>query len=104
MVKLTSLNATPPSCGTKALNDINKWHCTLHVPENSASAYKSAYQWMEFNSIEGFDPTGILFPESNGTSKIVKRYDSNGRLMDKPFKGLNILKMSDGTTRKVIVK
>ena len=43
-------------------------------------------------------------PNGNVTNKVVKRYDANGRLIDKPTKGLNILKMSDGTTKKVMVK
>ena len=34
----------------------------------------------------------------------VARYDIHGRLLSEPTKGLNIIKMSDGTTRKEIVK
>ena len=34
----------------------------------------------------------------------VERYDINGRLLSKPAPGINIIKMSDGTTRKEWVK
>ena len=34
----------------------------------------------------------------------VARYDLFGRLLSQPAQGVNIVRMSDGTTRKVIVK
>ena len=34
----------------------------------------------------------------------IARYDLNGRKLDKPQKGLNIIRYSDGTTRKVLIK
>ncbi len=104
LVKLASLNTTPPTCGSNALADIDKENCTLYVPENSLEAYKAADQWKDFKNMENIDPTGISLPGNNGNNKVVKRYDTNGRMTDKPFKGLNILKMGDGTTRKVMVK
>ena len=48
VTEITSLTATPPACGSQALDDINKWECTLHVPENSLAAYQAADQWKEF--------------------------------------------------------
>ncbi len=104
LVKLVSLNTTPPTCRDNSLADIDKDSCTLYVPKNSLEAYKAADQWKDFKNMEKIDPTGISLPDSNGNNKVVKRYDTNGRMTDKPFKGLNILKMGDGTTRKVMVK
>jgi hypothetical protein len=52
------------------------------------------------------DPTGIEgVKEDAGNSKsvtVVACYDLNGKRLSQPQKGLNILKMSDGTTRKVV--
>ena len=48
MTKLISNATTPPTCGTQALDDINKWTCELVVPQNSLSAYQAADQWKEF--------------------------------------------------------
>ncbi len=45
-----------------------------------------------------------LIGRGRASDKVVKRYDTNGRLIGKPTKGLNILKMSDGTTKKAMVK
>ena len=42
-----------PACGAQALDDINKWSCTLWVPENYKSEYQAAEQWKEFFFIEG---------------------------------------------------
>lgn len=48
MTTLISRATVPPTCGTQALDDINKWNCELTVPEESLSAYQSADQWKEF--------------------------------------------------------
>ncbi len=104
ITKLVSLNTTPPTCGNDALAGIDTQKCTLYVPKNSLEAYKAADQWKDFNNMEEMEDTGVSLPGSNGNNKVVKRYDTNGRMTDKPFKGLNILKMGDGTTRKVMVK
>ena len=52
----------------------------------------------------GVDPTGI--ESINNTSGVTEtaRYDLRGRKMDVPQAGLNIIRMSDGTIRKVMVK
>ena len=41
--------------------------------------------------------------DANGASEVA-RYNVNGVRLDKAQKGLNIVKYSDGTTKKVIVK
>lgn len=48
MTKLISNAEVPPTCGTQALDDINKWTCELSVPDSSIDAYKAADQWKEF--------------------------------------------------------
>ena len=104
LVKLIALCATPPTCGDNSFYGIDKQKCTLYVPKNSLEAYKAAYGWRDFYNMEEGDPTGISLPSSDGTDKVARRYDTNGHLMPTTFKGLNILKMGDGTTKKVWVK
>ncbi len=101
---LTVLSTTPPTCETYALEGVSRRYCTLYVPENSLSAYKSAYVWNEFFNIESVESTDINYVQSDAANTIAKRYDINGRQINKPTKGLNIIKMSDGTTKKVMVK
>lgn len=47
--------------------------------------------------------TGISGVENNGGATVVARYSLDGTRISAPVKGINILKMSDGTTRKVVV-
>ena len=48
--------------------------------------------------------SGVEGIETDNNSKEVARYDIHGRLLSEPTKGINIIKMSDGSTRKEIVK
>ena len=51
------------------------------------------------------DQSGVESFESDVINAIeVARYDIHGRLLSEPARGINIIKMSDGTTRKEIVK
>ncbi len=105
MTRLISRAATPPSCGSQALDDINKWTCTLSVPPGTTSAYQEAAQWKEFFFIDN-DMTGIeaVTTEDVGNADITDIYDLNGRRRDALQPGINIVKMSDGTTKKVVAK
>ena len=53
VTQVISRAAIPPSCGSQALDDINKWDCELTVPENAISAYQAADQWKEFFFVNG---------------------------------------------------
>lgn len=48
--------------------------------------------------------TAIKGVETSENATVVARYAADGSQISAPVKGINILKMSDGTTRKVIVK
>ena len=48
--------------------------------------------------------TGVENVKNNAEAIVVARYTADGVRVAAPVKGLNILKMSDGTTRKVMVK
>ena len=48
ITSIVSKVTTPPVCGNQALDDINKWDCSLNVPEGTLSAYQAADQWKEF--------------------------------------------------------
>ena len=101
MKKLVSKTATPPVCGPQALDDINKWECTLYVPQESLDAYKSAAQWKEFFFLE----TGIKnVPNTSSSATESARYSTDGTRIASPQKGINIIRMSDGTVKKVLVK
>ena len=102
MTKFISNAQTPPTCGSQALDDINKWTCTLQVPNNSILLYQAAPQWKDFFFIEDI-PTGITFIERE-SKREDRVYDVDGRHLSRMQKGINIIKSSDGTTRKVLVR
>ena len=102
MTKLISHAMTPPVCDSQALDDISKWVCTLSVPKGTVSSYQQAAQWKEFFFIDE-GAMGILRTVSND-SKSFKTYNINGYEQNGQQRGLNIIRMSDGTVKKVIVK
>ena len=104
LTKLISRAAIPPVCGTQALDDINKWECTLLVPDGSLTLYQTADQWKEFFFTE-IVPNGIkgVEAEPSPTSE-TEYFDLQGRCIDKAQKGINIIRNADGTTKKVLIK
>lgn len=70
MSRLISKAETPPSCGTQALDDINKWNCTLSVPKGFSSVYQQADQWKEFFFIEEIEYQKKLNGDVNGDGTI----------------------------------
>ena len=55
-------------------------------------------------TIKVITPTGIGQISNNNDVKEVSRYSANGQRLTAPTKGLNIVKYSDGSVRKEIVK
>ena len=58
--------------------------------------------FMDINKGETTGIKTINGADSNAT--VVARFAADGTQISAPVKGVNILKMSDGTTRKVMVK
>lgn len=55
MTTIVSQASVPPTCGSQALDDINKWECELFVPTGYMDAYAAADQWKEFFFVEEKD-------------------------------------------------
>ena len=105
LTTLTCSRPTPPNCGTDALKDIKKQSCTLIVPIGSKVAYQVANQWKDFFFIEESDVTAInRIYDDEAEGRIVGIYDLNGRKLERLQRGMNIVRMSDGTTKKVVIK
>ena len=85
LTQLISYAEVPPTCGSMALDDINKWECVLRVPQNRLSVYQAADQWKEFFFIEDV-LTGIneIEAETEGDAQGDVRgdvYSLNGTLL-----------------------
>ena len=75
---------------------------TLYVPEVSLNSYKTTLSWSDFGTILAIKSSGI---ETNtvGTSAIVDAiYNLEGKRNGGIKSGMNILRMSNGTTRKIM--
>ena len=78
----------PPVCEAQALEDINKWNCTLMVPNESIADYQAAEQWKDFFFISNI-PTGIteISPDDTEGFDGGAIYDLYGRPVNEPAKG-----------------
>ena len=82
--------------------DISK--CTLYVPQGTEQDYWLAPVWGDFGKIVEFDATGIDKVTTSNDAKELSRYSVNGQRLSAPSKGLNIVKYSDGSVKKVVVQ
>ena len=77
--------------------------CTVYVPKGTYDDY-----WLSefgyFENIVEFDPTGINNVITSNDTKELSRYSLNGQRLSAPTKGLNIVKYSDGSVKKVAVQ
>ena len=67
VIEITSKAATPPVCGTQALDDINKWDCKLYVPDGKLPDYQAADQWKDFFFSEEGTGTSEQNPDGQPT-------------------------------------
>ena len=79
---------------------------TYHYVAFVTTAENETFYGEEQTFTTGAAPTGIEGVKgSSSDSKpaiVVACYDINGKRLSEPQKGINILRMSDGTTRKVV--
>ena len=101
MTRLKSLATVPPVCGAQALDDINKWNCTLTISEGCLSAYQQADQWKDFFYIDMVSEIGSTTMTDDAAVKDYYTFD--GKRINKKQRGLNIIRMSNGKTRKVVM-
>ena len=104
---LTSIYVYPdivPKMGSDVFYDVDKKNCTLYVPQGTKQDYFLADVWGNFENIVEFDPTGIDKTTTSTDVEEVSRYSVNGQRLVGPTKGLNIVKYSDGSVKKVAVE
>ena len=103
---LTSIYVYPekvPILGTGVFSGCDAKNCTVYVPTGTYDDY-----WLSefgyFENIVEFDATGIDKVTTSTNAKELSRYSVNGQRLSAPAKGLNIVKYSDGSVKKVVVQ
>ena len=95
---------TPLKIGADVFEKVDKQKCTLYVPKGTFQDYWLADVWGDFENIVEYDVTGIDKITNTADAKEVSRYSVNGQRLSVPTKGLNIVKYSDGSVKKVAVQ
>lgn len=85
------------------LSNANYLNATLYIPMGSLVSYQSADNWKYF-LMEEIDVTGLKNAKADKDVVEMVRYSLDGQKFFSPTKGINIIKMSDGTSKKVFVK
>ena len=92
-----------PKLGTNMFDDCDAKKCTVYVPKGTYDDY-----WLSefgyFENIVEFEATGINNVVTSNDAKELSRYSVNGQRLSAPTKGLNIVKYSDGSVKKVAVQ
>ena len=100
---VTALIEQPYAFGKDAFKGISPT-CVLMVPYGRRAAYIAA-GWTEEifkGGVKEIIPAGISQVKVSADAKEVGCYDLQGRRIQAPVKGLNIIRYNDGTTRKVM--
>ena len=93
-----------PKIDSKAFEGFDAKKCTLYVPMGTRDDYWVSNFGDYFENIVEFDATGIDKTTISTDIEEVARYSVNGQRLSAPTKGLNIVKYSDGSVKKVTVR
>ena len=93
-----------PETGSNLFLGCDEKNCTVYVPKGTGDAYFRSAEFGYFYNIVEFDATGIDKVATSTNAKEVSRYSANGQRLSAPAKGLNIVKYSDGSVKKVVVQ
>ena len=103
-LKVSCYAESVPSTASNAFENTSISNGTLLVEDNSVTAYKNSAPWSGFGTIMGFkEATGIdaIIVDIETGAKI---YSLDGKSQNALQKGINIVRTSNGKTKKVVIK
>lgn len=105
---ITVLATTPPDCVGMAFDPAIQNQATLLVPQGTLADYRTAYCWKDFKTKKvgawtvGIEDAPLFDRNASPASSAV--YNLQGRRLNRPAEGINIIRDANGRTRKVLVK
>ena len=102
LTRIYSYAEYPPSCGTDVFSVVKK-NCNLYVLPESVDIYNISQDWKEFNILP-MDEVALSVREVGSEIGIQEYYNLQGHRIAKTQRGVNIIRLGDGRTRKVMVK
>ena len=89
-----------------AFNNSPVSSATLHVPAESLESYKTTSPWSSFGNIVPLtqDEIDAVGDVGEDVAMDMEHFDLQGRIISKTQKGLNVIRMSDGSAKKVFMK
>ena len=76
----------------------------VYVPQKALATYQSANVWKNFWNLQGSNLTGINVTLKNNRERTNEEvYDFGGKQLSQSQHGPNIVKMNDGSTKKLFL-
>ncbi len=102
---LESIKLFSPTPPISYNNTFTNYNAKLSVPAESINAYKSADVWKNFQEITVLSDqemriNGIQIDDN----RVASYFTLDGKQIDTPRKGVNIVRTSNGKTKKVVIK
>ena len=106
ITQIHSHNYIPPTCyDTKVFDSYVYKAAVVYVPNthNAVARYQADYTWSKFFEIYDEDITGVEATSLNTTAP-TNFINLGGQYISKAQRGINLQKMSNGTTKKVLMR
>ncbi len=97
---VTVMDEVPNPCLMFSDYDYEKIH--LYVPKGTLAAYKAADGWKNFLNISESGESGIEEVGVTAQKTVVGRYDLSGRQVADGYRGVTIIRYSDGSVEKTL--
>ncbi len=109
ILTVNSLIASPFNIAASTFSQKTYTIADLNVPTGTKNIYMATGGWKNFVFIEEKDPSQLsgieaVNQDTPQESSVTSRYSVSGKQLTTPQHGINIIRMSDGTTRKVVVR
>lgn len=101
LTQVYSYIAEPFAINSNVFSATTKENATLYVPQGTLDLYKEADGWKEFANIVEMSIGDV--EQISSESAVSDVYNLNGQKAD-ALSGINIIRKTDGTTQKVLVK